>query len=155
SGHGNTECELMLEADDGSPRPVGAAVLAELFRLRGEGVRLVVLSACHSLPQAEAIAAHVDCAVGMRRAIGSEAAAEFSAALYHAIGSSDPLRRAFESARLHLEVAGIPEHRTPQLVVRKDGVDVERRLVHPPSSAALPHAQILRIHAAAVSAELA
>jgi tetratricopeptide (TPR) repeat protein len=134
SGHGNAECELMLEGDDGSPRPVGAAVLAELFRLRGDGVRLVVLSACHSLPQAEAIAEHVDCAIGMRRAVGSDAAAEFSAALYYAIGSGDPLRRAFESARLHLEAAGSPEHRTPQLVVRKDGVDVERCLVRPPGA---------------------
>ena len=154
SGHGTTEYELMLEGEDGSPQLVGKGVLAELFRLRGDGVRAVVLSACHSLPQAEAIAEHVDCAIGMRRAIGSEAAAEFSAALYHAIGSGDSIRRAFESARLHLEVTGIPEHRTPHLVVRRDGVNIERSLVREPPSATLPHEQILRLHAAAVSSRL-
>lgn len=154
SGHGTTEYELMLEGDDGSPQPVGKGVLAELFRLRGGGVRMVVLSACHSLPQAEAIAEHVDCAIGMRRAIGSEAAAEFSAALYHAIGSGDFIPRAFESARLHLQVTGIPEHRTPHLVVRRDDVDIERSLMRRPPLAALPHEQILRLHAAAVSSRL-
>jgi hypothetical protein len=126
SGHGNEQCELMLEGEGGSPQPMGQRVLGELFRLRGEGVRLVVLSACHSLPQAETIAEHVECAVGMRRSIGSEAATELSAALYHAIASGDSIQRAFESARLHLEATGIPEHRTPQLVVRRDGVDTGR-----------------------------
>ncbi|HLM76227.1 MAG TPA: CHAT domain-containing protein, partial [Polyangiaceae bacterium] len=154
SGHGSAEYELMLEGDDGSPRPIGKAVLSELFRLRGAGVRAVVLSACHSLPQAEAIAEHVDCAIGMRRAIGSEAATEFSAALYHAIGSGDSIRRAFDAARLHLEATGIPEHRTPQLVVRRDGVNLERSLVRKAPAAALPHQQILRLHAAAVSSQL-
>jgi WD40 repeat protein len=126
SGHGNDERELMLEGDSGSPQPVGKRVLGELFRLRGDGVRLVVLSACHSLPQAEAIAEHVDCAIGMRLSIGSEAATELSAALYHAIASGDSIQRAFESARLHVEALGIPEHRTPQLVVRRTGVDPAR-----------------------------
>jgi hypothetical protein len=149
SGHGSAESELMLEGDDGSPRPVGKRVLAELFRLRGAGVRMVVLSACHSLPQAEAIAEHVGCAIGMRRAFGSEAATEFSAALYHALGSGDSIRRAFESAQLHLEAAGIPEHRTPQLVVRRDGVDVNWTLVDGSPLAALPNEQVQPIHAAA------
>ena len=123
SGHGNDERELMLEGESGSPQPVGKRVLSELFRLRGDGVRLVVLSACNSLPQAEAIAEHVDCAIGMRLSIGSEAATELSAALYHAIASGDSIQRAFESARLHVEALGIPEHRTPQLVVRREGID--------------------------------
>ncbi len=126
SGHGNDERELMLEGDSGSPQPVGKRVLGELFRLRGDDVRLVVLSACHSLLQAEAIAEHVDCAIGMRLSIGSEAATELSAALYYAIASGDSIQRAFESARLHVEALGIPEHRTPQLMVRRDGVDPAR-----------------------------
>lgn len=146
SGHGNDERELMLEGDSGCPQPVGQRVLGELFRLRGDGVRLVVLSACHSLLQAETIAEHVDCAIGMRHRIGSEAAAELSAALYHAIASGDSIGRAFDSARLHLEAIGIPEHRTPQLVVRRSDVDPARIVFagparparEPPPAAAAP-----------------
>jgi eukaryotic-like serine/threonine-protein kinase len=160
SGHGNTEYELMFEDDDGGPRPVGKEVLAELFRLRGEGVRLVVLSACHSLPQAEAIAEHVDCAIGMRRAIGSEAATELSAALYHAIASGDSVLHAFESARLHVQVMGVPEHRTPHLVARREGADPTRLvLLHPapapppagPRAPRLPAAAAIAIVAVAVA----
>lgn len=92
----------MLEGEGGGHRPLGKGVLAELFRLRGAGVRMVVLNACHSIPQAEAIAEHVGCAIGMRRAIGSEAASEFAAALYRAIGSGRLRSKAFDAARLHL-----------------------------------------------------
>jgi hypothetical protein len=62
----------------------------------------------------------------MRLSIGSEAATELSAALYHAIASGDSIQTAFDAARLHLEATGIAEHRTPQLVVRRDGIDPAR-----------------------------
>ena len=71
SGHGTAGEELVLEGDDGSAEPLGKRALTELFRVHKDTIRVVVLSACHSRPQVEAISEHVECAIGMRRAIGA------------------------------------------------------------------------------------
>jgi class 3 adenylate cyclase/tetratricopeptide (TPR) repeat protein len=118
SGHGTTDEEIVLENDEGGAEPLGKRVLADLFRVHKDQVRVVVLNACHSRPQVEAISEHIECAIGMRRAIGSRAATEFSAAFYLAIGFGSSVQKAFESAIAQLRARGIPEDRTPQLVLR-------------------------------------
>jgi class 3 adenylate cyclase/tetratricopeptide (TPR) repeat protein len=125
SGHGTAGEELVLEGDDGSAEPLGKRALTELFRVHKDTIRVVVLSACHSRPQVEAISEHVECAIGMRRAIGARAATEFSAAFYLAVGFGASVAMAFESAVAELRARGIPEDRTPQLVVRP-GTDAKR-----------------------------
>jgi hypothetical protein len=135
SGHGTEDEELVLEGDDGGAEPLSKRTLTELFRVHRDTIRLVVLSACHSRPQVEAISEHVECAIGMRRAIGSRAATEFSAAFYLAVGFGAPVATAFESAVAELRARGIPEDRTPQLVVRP-GADAARVILLGPAAAA-------------------
>ena len=46
----------------------------------------MILNACYSKKQAEAITQVIDCAIGMNDAIGDEAAITFAASFYRAIG---------------------------------------------------------------------
>src|SRR3954468_4379061 len=55
SGHGSSAAELILLDDRGNPKPVSQATLLLLFRILKDDVRVVVLNACSSRPQAEAL----------------------------------------------------------------------------------------------------
>ena len=55
AGHGN-ENGILVEGDSGGAVQVPADALADLFGLCQEHVECVILNACHSEPQAEAIA---------------------------------------------------------------------------------------------------
>jgi hypothetical protein len=122
SGHGSlTEELILLDAND-QAKPVSKAALKQLFMTLKDNIRVVVLNACFSRPQAEAISEVIDCAIGMNRAIGDEAAIVFAAAFYQAIGFGRSVKEAFESGKAALMLEGIPEVTTPELLVRK-GVD--------------------------------
>jgi hypothetical protein len=81
SGHGSSAAELILLDNRGNPKPVSQAALVHLFRTLKDNVRVVVLNACYSRPQAEALAETIDCTVGMNRPIGDAAAIVFAASM--------------------------------------------------------------------------
>lgn len=122
SGHGSSANELILEDDAGHARPVSGPALGELFRVLHDNVCLVMLNACFSLPQAQAIAAHIDFVVGMSRAISDKAAIAFATAFYLGIAYGRSVRTAFDLGINSLQVHGIPEDQTPRLLVR-EGAD--------------------------------
>lgn len=115
-------------------KPVGKEALAELLGILRDRLRIIVLNACFSYRQAEAISEHVDCAIGMSQAIGDEAAIEFAAVFYQAIGHGRSVDVAFRLARNSLQLEGIPEERTPQLLVRS-GIDAGRVVLVAPEVA--------------------
>lgn len=114
---------ILVEGDDGQATPIPASALARLFGLVG-GIRCVVLSACYSAAQADAITEHVDAVVGMRRSIRDEAAILFSAAFYQALGYGKPMARAFDLGVNQIELHGYDDHDVPQLLLRKTSVHV-------------------------------
>src|SRR5262249_27921656 len=65
SGHGSDAEELIVLDDRGQPKPVSKEALVHLFGILKDNIRVVVLNACYSRPQAEAIAKTIDCTVGM------------------------------------------------------------------------------------------
>ncbi len=87
--------------------------------------RVVILNACFSKPQAEAIIEHIDCAIGMNAAIGDAAAITFAASFYRAIGFGRSVLEAFEQGKTAMLLEGIPEENTPQLLTRA-GIDPAR-----------------------------
>ena len=128
SSHGSCNDEIILCDRNGMPKPVALPALEELFRvLRGE-IRVVILNACYSKSQAEAIVRHVDCAIGMRRSIGDVAAITFIASFYRSIGFGHSVKRAFEEGRTALLLEGIPEENTPELLTRR-GVDPSKVVI--------------------------
>jgi len=131
SGHGTTE-GLMVVGDDGSPHLVDAAVLVELFEeFRGD-IRLVVLNACLSQPQAKEIAELVGCAIGTPGEISDAAAITFGAYFYRSLAYGRSVQAAYRRARLMLRLKHGPAEVCPELVVRP-GVDpAQIVLVRPP-----------------------
>ena len=103
-------------------KPVSAEALKMLFTTLKDNIRVVVLNACYSEIQAQAIAEVIDCVVGMSTAIGDEAAIIFAASFYRAIGFGRSIKDAFDQGKTAIMLEGIPEANTPQLLTRT-GVD--------------------------------
>ena len=65
---------------------------------------------------------HVDCAIGMKRAIEDKAAITFAASLYRALGFGRSVKEAFDQAVAHLAMEGSSNQDNPELFAR-DGID--------------------------------
>jgi hypothetical protein len=122
SGHGSPAEEVIFLDANRKPKPVTKAALKQLFMTLKDNIRVVVLNACYSRPQAEAIVETIDCAVGMKKAIGDEAAITFASSFYRALGFGRSVQDAFDQGKTPLMLDGILEENTPDLLVRK-GVD--------------------------------
>jgi len=120
SGHGEGEEGILLEDETGYPKLVRAEPLANLFKLFSKHIECVVLNACYSEFQSEAINKHINCVIGMKQAIGDKAAIKFSTGFYDAIGAGRAIEDAFEFGRNAIELDGIPEGLIP--VLRKRSV---------------------------------
>jgi hypothetical protein len=118
SGHGDRAGQIVLSAGGGSGQPVDAPALAELFRVMRQDIRVVVLSACHSGPQARAIGAHIDYVVGMRATVYDGAATVFAAEFYSALGFQRTIPEAFEQAVVAVRVHGLRGYDMPELIAR-------------------------------------
>ena len=78
---------LVLEDDQGRAKVVDTAALAGLFKQFQTEVKCVVLNACYSEMLATAIHQHIDCVVGMNKAIGDRAAIRFATEFYKALAT--------------------------------------------------------------------
>ncbi len=119
SGHGTDTDELVLLNDQRQPQTVSKSAIEALFKTIRDRIRVVVLNACFSKVQAAAISKHVDCAIGMKRELGDDAAITFAASFYRAIGFGRSVKEAFEQGLAALMLAGIAENLTPTLLSRK------------------------------------
>jgi hypothetical protein len=133
SSHGNSIGEIILVDNQGQPKSVSTRAIKALFTTMKDNVRVVVLNACYSKQQAEAITEVIDCAIGMNSAIGDQAAIVFAASFYRAIGFGRSVQEAFEQANVALMLEEIPEESTPEILV-KAGVNPSQ--VFPISTAA-------------------
>lgn len=121
SGHGEAGA-IALENKQGKSHLVPGETLARLFRVLRDSVRCVVLNACWSAEQADAIAKEIDCVVGMTKPIGDRAAIDFSSGFYQALGFGRSVRDAFDWGCSAIDLDNIPEEDTPKLIT-KPGVN--------------------------------
>jgi hypothetical protein len=117
SGHGDTD-GIALTGADGNTWQIPPGALATIFRTLKDNVRVVLLNACHSASQAEALVKVIDCAVGMNREIEDNAAIAFAAAFYEALGYGRSVQDAFDLASIQLSVRGT-DHSLAELHVRQ------------------------------------
>ena len=122
SGHGSRTGEILVVGSDGQSKPISTEAIKALFKTLKDNIRVVILDACYSSSQAEAITEIVDCAIGMADAIGENAATIFTASFYRAIGFGRSVQEAFDQGIAALLLENIPEEDTPRLIV-KPGVD--------------------------------
>ena len=119
SGHGAAENGLVLEHDDATWQLAPTEALAGLFRILQNGIDCVVLNACFSQVQAEAIARYVPYVLGMNQAIGDVAAIEFAKGFYGALFEGRSVKDAFELGKNQIALKNIPEVQTPVLLERR------------------------------------
>ena len=115
SGHGISTGEICFEDDLGNTQVVPPLALANLFEIVKEQVNCVVLNACYSEPQAEAISKHIPYVIGMNQAISDDAAIAFSVGFYIALGAGKSFQVAYKTGCLQIQLRNIPEHLTPVL----------------------------------------
>ncbi|MFL5540602.1 MAG: CHAT domain-containing protein [Longimicrobiaceae bacterium] len=130
SGHGGSQGLMLMDPEGRRPHYVEAAALAQLFRSFRGDIRLVVLNACLSLRQAEAIADVVGCAIGTSGTISDAAAITFGAAFYRAVAFGNSVGAAFDQACSALALSHFAERDSPRLVARP-GVDPARIVLVP------------------------
>lgn len=116
SGHGAESGEIIFLDDNGRAYAVPPRALTNVFWLLKDNIRCVVLNACFSMPQAKAIAQHIDCVIGMTETIGDKEASTFAAAFYGALGYGRNVQTAFELGRNLIDLAGLLDKDVPQLL---------------------------------------
>lgn len=119
---------LYFHGPDGRPQIVSPAALEQTFGAAGSSVKLVVLNACYSEPEATALLGYVDCVVGMGGSISPEAAQTFAVGLYGGLGERESITVAYRQGRAAIHLAGLAGGDTPQLQVRA-GVDAGRTVL--------------------------
>jgi CHAT domain-containing protein len=119
SGHGTLTGALCFEDQLGATRVVPPEAIASLFEQFALHVKCVLLNACYSKFQAEAIAKHIEYVVGMNKAIGDRAAIAFAIGFYQALGAGRTFEDAYKLGCIQISLQGIPEHSTPILLKRQ------------------------------------
>lgn len=106
---------LAFEDEAGNTHLVSSDAIASLFSLFTTHTECVVLNACYSTVQAQAIVQHIPFVIGMKREIGDRAAIEFSVGFYDALIAGESIPTAYKFGCNAIQMAGIPEHLTPVL----------------------------------------
>lgn len=119
SGHGTVNNGIVLEEMSEKVHPISDQALARLFSILKDNIQCVVLNACYSERQAQAIAEHIDCVIGMSEALEDLSAINFSKAFYQALGYGRDVKTAFELGCLQINLVQIGEESIPRLVAKK------------------------------------
>jgi hypothetical protein len=118
-GHGSGGSGIILENEWGRGRPVTPAALTHLFQLLRDQVDCVLLNACYSQIQGEAIAQHVATVIGMGQEISDRAALRFAIGFYDALGAGKDFAFAYQWGCNAIELQGLKEAAIPVLLQGK------------------------------------
>ena len=122
SGHGTRDGSILLQGDGHGDKPVDGAAIVELTRILRDNLRVVVLNVCHSDALARALVRHIDCAIGASQEVSDEAAIEFAAGFYRALGYGRTVKDAFRLGCNAGALQGIARADAHELMAR-DGID--------------------------------
>ncbi len=117
-GHGSGSTGLVLENASGDMQLVSTEALARLFKLFQQKIECVLLNACYSEAQAEAIFQHINYVIGMKTEIGDVAAIKFARGFYDALGAGSSYEDSYATGCAVIDLEGIPESSTPVLKAR-------------------------------------
>lgn len=122
---------IFLLGDNDRPQLVTARALTLMIKSAADSARVVLLNACYSEPQADALRSVVDCVVGMAGAIDDGAARSFAVGFYRALGNRRSVGNAFDQAVATLAAKGMRDEELPRCLTR-DGVDAHQLTLAPP-----------------------
>ncbi|MUG96939.1 tetratricopeptide repeat protein [Scytonema sp. UIC 10036] len=118
SGHGTGTDGLVLENTSGEPQIVSTESLEHLFELFKEQVECVLLNACYSEIQAEAIFQYIDCVIGMTQPIQDDSAIYFSKGFYDALFAERSYVDAFKFGQNNINLNKSSPSNIPVLKIR-------------------------------------
>lgn len=116
SGHGSSSSEIIFDNGHGQSEYVRPEVLSRTFSLLKKNIKCVVLNACFTELQAQAIAENIDCVIGMSNTISDQSAISFARAFYRAIGYGENLQTAFELGSNEIELRNLSEQDKPKIL---------------------------------------
>jgi DNA polymerase III delta prime subunit len=103
-GHGTGEQGLVLQNQAGREQVVSTEALSNLFELFDKQVEGVLLNACYSEVQANAIVQHINYVVGMSDEISDDAAIAFATGFYRALGWGKSIEEAYKFGRNAIQI---------------------------------------------------
>lgn len=120
SGHGEKD-GLMVEGELELPVSISSKALSGLFELCSDHVECVILNACYSAAQADAINKHINYVIGMPGEIQDKAAIEFVVGFYDALGAGNTVEKAFKFGCNAIEqiCPDLPRNLIPRLIKGK------------------------------------
>ena len=86
SGHGSSSGAIVLVDKFDRGVMVEPAALKQLFSILKDNIQCVILNACYSEAQAQAINEHINYVIGISREVNSESAIQFAEGFYRALG---------------------------------------------------------------------
>src|SRR5262249_5504407 len=119
---GDPRTGLFFQGPDGGPQLVSTEALEATFGAAGSSVQLIVLSACYSELNAQALLRHVGCVVGVSEAIAGDAARSFAIGFYGGLGDGESIAAAYAQGCAAIRLQGLADHDLAKLAVRA-GVD--------------------------------
>jgi TIR domain/CHAT domain len=103
-GHGEGSVGLVLEDEGGRAKAVSSEALADVFMNLTSDVECVLLNACYSKAQADAIVQHINYVVGMSREIRDDAAIAFTRGFYTALGNGEPIKKSYDCGKSQVAI---------------------------------------------------
>jgi hypothetical protein len=123
---------IYLQDEQGGPQLVTGRALTMMIESAAATARVVVLNACYSDVQADALCRVVDCVIGMTGAIRDDAARAFAVGFYRALGNRRSVGNAVDQAVATLAAKQLPDEQLPRCRTR-DGVDAHGLVLGAPA----------------------
>lgn len=134
-GHGTGEQGLVLENDAGREQLVSTNALSSLFELFDDKVECVLLNACYSEVQANAIIEHINYVVGMSQEIGDDAAIAFATGFYQGLGYGKSIEQSYRlgcnAIQLQIDNNATVRSRSPEASRKLGAVDAVEQVFIP------------------------
>jgi len=144
SGHGSPD-GILFDDPTGAPVVASPDAVAELFRILKDEIRCVVLNACFSARQADAIAKHIEVVIGTSAGITDDDAIRFAAGFYRGISDGRHVRDAFDLGVVAAQLHGAHADHLPHLVSGGDPAKIVLTSDHAVESALDPDTSYSRL----------
>jgi len=121
-GHGTGEKGLVLQNDAGREQLVSTNNFSNVLALFNDKVQCVILNACYSEVQVQAIIEHINYAIGMSQEIRDDAAIAFATGFYQALAHGKSIDESYKHGCVAIQIK-IPE----QVPSRSSSIEVSRK----------------------------
>ena len=121
-GHGTGEKGLVLQNDAGREQLVSTNTFSNVLALFNDKVQCVLLNACYSEVQAQAIIEHINYVIGMSQEIRDDAAIAFATGFYQAFAHGKSIDESYQHGCVAIQIK-IPE----KLPSRSSSIEVSRK----------------------------